>query len=77
MQIVPSNRRGSRQIEHIGSADDEQELAALKATAADRPTSKLDSLRVGGSRRRGPSYAKVNVACTRSPSPKELAASLF
>lgn len=36
VQIVYSNRRGSRQIEHIGSAHDEQELAALKAAAASR-----------------------------------------
>lgn len=36
VQIVHSNRRGSRQIEHIGSAHDEQELASLKAAAAER-----------------------------------------
>lgn len=36
VQIVHSNRRGSRQIEHIGTAHDEQELAALKAAAAER-----------------------------------------
>ncbi len=36
VQVVHSNRRGARQIEHIGSAHDEQELAALKAAAAER-----------------------------------------
>ena len=36
VQIVHSNRRGSRQIEHIGSAHTDAELAALKAAAADR-----------------------------------------
>ena len=36
VQIVWSSRRGSRKIEHIGSAHDEAELAALKAAAAER-----------------------------------------
>jgi hypothetical protein len=36
VQIVHSSRRGSRDIEHIGSAHDEAELAALKAAAAQR-----------------------------------------
>ncbi|MDL9949056.1 IS1634 family transposase, partial [Gordonia sp. ABSL11-1] len=36
MQVVHSNRRGSRTIDHIGSAHNEQELAALKKAAADR-----------------------------------------
>jgi hypothetical protein len=36
VQIVHSSRRGSRDIEHIGSAHDEAELEALKATAAQR-----------------------------------------
>jgi len=36
VQIVWSWRRGSRSIEHIGSADDEVELAALKTAAAGR-----------------------------------------
>ena len=30
VQVVHSNRRGSRTIDHIGSAHNEQELAALK-----------------------------------------------
>ena len=36
VQIVHSSRRGARDIEHIGSAHDEAELAALRAVAAQR-----------------------------------------
>ena len=36
VQIVYSSRRGSRSIEHLGSAHDDQELAALKAAARQR-----------------------------------------
>ncbi|ETW26396.1 hypothetical protein MGAST_24850 [Mycobacterium gastri 'Wayne'] len=36
VQVVWSSRRGSRSIEHLGSAHDEAELAALKAAAAER-----------------------------------------
>jgi hypothetical protein len=36
VRIVWSSRRGSRSIEHTGSAHDETELAALKAAAAER-----------------------------------------
>jgi hypothetical protein len=36
VQIVHSTRRGSRRIEHIGSAHDEAEVAALKAAAQQR-----------------------------------------
>ena len=36
VQIVWSSRRGSRSIEHLGSAHDDSELAALKAAAAER-----------------------------------------
>ena len=38
MQLMWSWRRGSRSIEHLGSAHDEVELAALKAAAAARLT---------------------------------------
>jgi hypothetical protein len=34
--FVHSSRRGSRDIEHLGSADDEAELEALKAAARQR-----------------------------------------
>lgn len=36
MQVVHSSRRGSRSIEHLGSAHDEAELEALKAAACQR-----------------------------------------
>ena len=36
VQVVWSSRRGSRKIEHIGSAHDEAELEALKAAARQR-----------------------------------------
>jgi hypothetical protein len=36
VQIVWSSRRGSRSIEHLGSAHDEDALAALKAATGQR-----------------------------------------
>ena len=36
VQIVWSSRRGSRSIEHLGSAHDEAQVEALKAAAAQR-----------------------------------------
>jgi hypothetical protein len=36
VQIVWSSRKGSRQIEHLGSAHDDAQLEALKAAAAQR-----------------------------------------
>ncbi|MGD9623006.1 MAG: IS1634 family transposase, partial [Mycolicibacterium sp.] len=36
MQIVWSSRKGSRNMEHLGSAHDEAGIAALKAAAAQR-----------------------------------------
>ena len=36
VQIVWSSRRGSRNIEHIGSAHDESELETLKSAARQR-----------------------------------------
>jgi len=38
VQIVWSSRRGSRSIEHVGSAHDAMELEALKTAAARRLT---------------------------------------
>jgi hypothetical protein len=38
VQIVYSSRRGSRDIEHLGSAHDGAELEALKAAARQRLT---------------------------------------
>jgi hypothetical protein len=37
VQVVHSSQLGSRDIEHIGSAHDDAELAALKAAARQRP----------------------------------------
>jgi hypothetical protein len=47
VQIVHSSRRGSRDIEHLGSAHDEAELEALKAAAARRLTRGQDELGLG------------------------------
>ncbi len=47
VQIVWSSRRGSRSIEHLGSAHDEAELAALKAAAAERLTANQAILDLG------------------------------
>ena len=47
MQIVHSSRRGSRDIEHLGSAHNEAELEALKAAAARRLTRGQDELGLG------------------------------
>ena len=44
VQIVWSSRRGSRQIEHLGSAHDEAQLEALKAAAAQRLAAGQQSL---------------------------------
>ncbi len=44
VQIVWSSRKGSRQIEHLGSAHDEGQLKALKAVAAQRLTVGQQSL---------------------------------
>jgi hypothetical protein len=54
VQIVWSWRRGSRSIEHIGSAHDEIELAALKTAAAARLAAGQDELDLGLSDRVGP-----------------------
>ncbi len=47
MQIVWSSRRGSRQIEHLGSARDEVQLEVLKAAAAQRLAAGQQSLDLG------------------------------
>ena len=47
VQVVWSWRRGSRSIEHIGSAHDEAELAALKAAAAQRLAAGQTELNLG------------------------------
>jgi hypothetical protein len=47
VQIVWSSRRGSRQIEHLGSAHDEVQLEVLKAAAAQRLAAGQQSLDLG------------------------------
>jgi len=47
VQIVWSSRRGSRSIEHLGSAHYEAELAALKAAAAERLSARQAVLDLG------------------------------
>ena len=53
VQIVWSSRRGSRSIEHLGSAHDEAELAALKAAAAQRLAADQAELHLGVAGRPG------------------------
>jgi hypothetical protein len=47
VQVVWSSRRGSRQIEHLGSAHDDRELEALKAAAQQRIAAGQDELDLG------------------------------
>src|SRR5215475_10975613 len=47
VQIVWSSRRGSREIEHLGSAHDEAELEALKAAAQQRIAAGQQELDLG------------------------------
>jgi hypothetical protein len=47
VQIVHSSRRGSRKIEHLGSAHTEQEVEALKIAAARRLAGGQDELDLG------------------------------
>lgn len=47
VQIVWSSRRGSRQIEHIGSAHDDGELEALQAAARERLAAGQQTLDLG------------------------------
>lgn len=53
VQIVWSSRRGSRSIEHLGSAHDEAALAALKAAAAQRLAAGQAELDLGVAARAG------------------------
>jgi Transposase DDE domain len=53
VQIVWSSRRGSRSIEHIGSAHDEAGVAALKAAAAQRLAAGQGELDLGVATRAG------------------------
>lgn len=53
VQIVWSTRRGSRSIEHLGSAHDDAALAALKAAAAQRLAADQAELDLGVAGRPG------------------------
>jgi hypothetical protein len=59
VQIVRSSRRGSRPIEHLGSAHDEAELEALKAAAEQRiAAGQLAPASYRTLKRRLPAYAE-------------------
>jgi hypothetical protein len=47
VQIVHGSRRGARDIEHLGSAHDEQAVEALKAVARQRLTGGQGKLELG------------------------------
>ncbi|QKT08054.1 hypothetical protein HUN08_13310 [Gordonia sp. X0973] len=47
VQVVHSNRRGSRTIDHIGSAHPEAELAALRSVAVERLSAGQGQLELG------------------------------
>jgi hypothetical protein len=64
VQIVWSSRRGSRSIEHIGSAHDEAELAALKAAAAERLAGGQAELDLGVAAR--PGSAPLPITASRA-----------
>ena len=51
VQIVYSSHRGSREIEHIGSAHDDVELELLKAVARQRLGAGQGELDLGRSRK--------------------------
>jgi glycosyltransferase involved in cell wall biosynthesis len=53
VQIVHSNRRGSREIEHIGSAHSSEAVEALKAVARQRLHASQDTLDFGDGRPEG------------------------
>ena len=53
VQIVHSSRRGSRDIEHIGSAHTEVDVELLKAAAKQRLVANQDALDFGAAALRG------------------------
>ena len=63
VQIVYSNRRGSRDIEHIGSAHTPQEVEALKAVARQRLHANQDCFDFGDGR---PEGEALPITSTRS-----------
>jgi Transposase DDE domain len=69
VQIVYSSRRGSRDIEHIGSAHDDAELELLKAAARQRIAAGQGELELGleatGPARRGRGGGPLPITSTR------------
>jgi hypothetical protein len=69
VQIVYSSRRGSRDIEHIGSAHDDAELELLKAAARQRMAAGQSELDLGleatGPARRGKGGGPLPITSTR------------
>lgn len=65
VQIVWSSRRGSRKIEHLGSAHDEVQLAVLKAAADQRLAAGQQSLDLGLDRP-GSTGAPLEIVASRS-----------
>jgi hypothetical protein len=65
VQIVWSSRRGSRQIEHLGSAHDEAQLEVLKAAADQRLAAGQQSLDLGLDRP-GSAGAPLEIVASRS-----------
>jgi len=63
VQIVHSNRRGSREIEHIGSAHTAEDLEVLKAVARQRLHAGQDTLDFGDGR---PARVTLPILSTRS-----------
>jgi len=65
VQIVWSSRRGSRNIEHLGSAHDEAQLEVLKAAAEQRLVAGQQSLDLGLDRP-GSAGAPLEIVASRS-----------
>jgi hypothetical protein len=63
VQIVHSSRKGSRDIEHIGSAHTAEDVEVLKAVARQRLHANMDTLDFGDGRPRG---AALPILSTRS-----------
>ena len=66
MQIVRSSHRGSRDIEHIGSAHDDAELEVLKAVVRQRLAAGQGVLDPGPRPRRG-CWQRARRSLTPSP----------
>ena len=70
VQIVHSSRRGSRDVEHIGSAHDDAELEVLKAAARQRLVAGQDELDLGlertGAARRGAGGGPLPITSSRT-----------